>query len=157
MDNTELGAEYSATRPEKLSVTSAFTRRRFVGACSVTLASLFLPRRAFGEMTNPRPHPTPRPGITGEHVLTPAQLAEHPKLIPLFDSIREIPQIVDGIRCNCGCTNPPKFYSLLSCYGGDGMARDCLVCQGQGRLAARLHSEGKTLDQIRAAIDAKFG
>ncbi|MBA3343531.1 MAG: hypothetical protein H0T48_17075 [Gemmatimonadaceae bacterium] len=80
-----------------------------------------------------------------------------PKLIPLFDSIREIPQVVDGLRCNCGCTNPPEFYSLLSCYEGKGMARDCIVCQGQGRLAVRLHKEGKSLDQIRAAIDAKFG
>ncbi len=51
--------------------------------------------------------------------------------------------------------NPPEFYSLLSCYEGKGMARDCIVCQG--RLAVRLHKEGKSLDQIRAAIDAKFG
>lgn len=136
---------------------TALTRRRFLAACSTVGAALLFPRRAFGASTNPKPHPTPRPGITGEKVLSHAQLAEHEKLIPLFDSIRAIPQVVDGIRCNCGCTNPPKFYSLLSCYEGDGMARDCLVCQGQGRLAARLHGEGKTLDEIRAAIDAKFG
>jgi porphobilinogen deaminase len=36
------------------------------------------------------------------------------------------------------------------------MARDCVICQGQGRLAVRLHKEGKSLDQIRSAIDAKF-
>lgn len=99
----------------------------------------------------------PRPGITGANVLTDKQLANSPELIPLFNSIRDIPQIVDGIRCNCGCTNPPEFYSLLSCYEGKGMARDCIICQGQGRLAVRLHKEGKSLDQIRAAIDAKFG
>ena len=34
------------------------------------------------------------------------------------------------------------------------MARDCVVCQGQGRLAVRLHKEGKTLAEIREAIDA---
>jgi hypothetical protein len=32
-----------------------------------------------------------------------------------------------------------------------------MICQGQARLAFRMHGEGKTLDQIRTAIDAKFG
>ena len=137
---------------------SMLTRRRFVNACSLAAAALFLPRRAFGASFVPKPgHPTPRPGITGDNVLSKAQLADYPKLVPLFDSIRAIPEVVDGIRCNCGCTNPPKFYSLLSCYEGEGMARECRVCQGQGQLAARLHREGKTLDEIRVAIDAKFG
>ena len=101
-------------------------------------------------------HPDPRPGITGKNVLTKEQLAKTPELIPLFDGIRGIPEIADGIRCNCGCTNPPELRSLLSCYEGRGMARDCVICQGQGRLAIRLHKEGKTLNEIRAAIDAKF-
>jgi hypothetical protein len=90
-------------------------------------------------------------------VLAAEQLTDRPKLVSLFDSIRKIPEVIDGIRCNCGCTNPPDFYSLLSCYEAQGMARDCSICQGQGRLAVRLHGEGKSLDEIRAAIDAKFG
>jgi hypothetical protein len=139
----------------------AFSRRHFLGACSAAIATLLIPRApAFAAgrpVRSAGPHPTPRPGITGEKVLTKEQLASKPKLIPLFDSIREIPEVVDGIRCNCGCTNPPEFYSLLSCYEGNGMASSCGVCQGQGRLAVRLHKEGKSLDEIRAAIDAKFG
>jgi len=103
------------------------------------------------------PHPTPRPGITAAKVLTREQLEDSPQLIPLFDSIREIPEIVDGIRCNCGCADVEGFYSLLSCYEGDAMARACPICQGQGRMAARLHKDGRTLDQIRAAIDARYG
>lgn len=103
------------------------------------------------------PHPKPRPGITGAKVLTAAQLKDHPKLVPLFDSVRKIPQIIDGIRCNCSCGQPPRMYSLLSCYEGDAMAQECAVCQGQGKLAARLHAEGKTLAEIRGAVDAKFG
>jgi hypothetical protein len=137
------------------------SRRHFLGACSAAVATLLIPGRvasaAGRRLGVPGPHPTPRAGITGEHVLTKEQLASKPKLIPLFDSVREIPEVVDGIRCNCGCTNPPEFYSLLSCYEGKGMAQSCGVCQGQGRLAVRLHKEGKTLDEIRAAIDAKFG
>ena len=64
---------------------------------------------------------------------------------------------MDGIRCNCGCAGQPGFYSLLSCYEGDAMARLCPICQGEGRLAARLHKEGKTLAEIRVAVDAQFG
>lgn len=135
---------------------TVLNRRRFLGACSAAVASLIVPYRTAWARSAP-PHPAPRPGITGANILTDKQLANSPKLIPLFNSIREIPQVVDGIRCNCGCTNPPEFYSLLSCYEGKGMARDCSICQGQGRLAVRLHKEGKSLDQIRVAIDAKFG
>jgi hypothetical protein len=31
------------------------------------------------------------------------------------------------------------------------------VCQGQARLAYRQFKSGKTLNQIRAAIDARYG
>jgi len=36
------------------------------------------------------------------------------------------------------------------------MARGCLICQGEGRLAYRRWKEGQSLDQIRRAIDARF-
>lgn len=139
------------------------SRRRFLAASSAALAALLLPRRpSLAWALAPRratiSHPTPRRGITAAKVLTRAQLADSPKLIPLFDSVRAIPEVVDGIRCNCGCAELPGFYSLLSCYEGkEAMARSCVICQGQGRLAARLHKQGKTLDQIRAAVDARFG
>ena len=75
----------------------------------------------------------------------------------IFQAVRQIPEIVDGIRCQCGCADLPGFYSLLSCYESAGMARICVICQGEARLALRLHQGGKTLDQIRAAIDARYG
>jgi hypothetical protein len=102
-------------------------------------------------------HPEPRPGITAANVLGHEQLASAPHAIDVFDQVREIPQIVDGIRCQCGCADLPGFYSLLSCYESEGMARWCDICQGEGRLAHRLHKSGKSLDEIRAAIDARFG
>ena len=135
---------------------SSLTRRRFFGTCSASIAALVVPRRITWAQS-PGQHPTPRPGITGASVLTKEQLADTPKLVPLFDSVRQIPEVVDGIRCQCGCANPPTYYSLLSCYEGDAMAKHCPLCQGQGNLVVRLHKEGKSLDQIRAAIDAKFG
>jgi hypothetical protein len=102
-------------------------------------------------------HPKPRPGIDASHVLPRDRLGDHPSAAEAFDMVRQIPQVVDGIRCHCGCAENPDYYSLLSCYEGDGMAQDCHICQGQGRLAYRLHRQGKTLDEIRAAIDAKYG
>ena len=131
------------------------TRRQFVTAVAASLAPLLIPVEKARALTR-APHPTPRRGITGAKVLSREELSKTPKLVSLFDSVRGIPQIVDGIHCNCGCTNPPEYYSLLSCFEGRGMARDCAICQGQARLVVRLHKEGKSLDEIRAAVDAKF-
>ncbi|MDH5588829.1 MAG: PCYCGC domain-containing protein [Gemmatimonadota bacterium] len=101
-------------------------------------------------------HPEPRAGIDASKVLTSDQLV-NPAVAPIFDMVREIPQIADGIRCNCGCAELEGFYSLLSCYEAGGMAQFCEICQGQATLAYRRHQEGQTLDRIRNAIDARFG
>jgi hypothetical protein len=146
----------------------AENRRRFlhrgIGAL-LTLAGLAhaRPLEATGVVRTARrrpyggPHPTPRPGIDASKVLTRDKLTENPKAEPVFDMVRKIPQVVDGIRCQCGCAELPEFYSLLSCYEADGMAQHCVICQGEAKLAFRMHEQGKTLDQIRAAIDEKFG
>lgn len=76
---------------------------------------------------------------------------------PIFDLVRQIPEVVDGIRCNCGCAELEGFYSLLSCYEEHGMAQYCVICQGQAKLTYRLHKEGWSLNGIRASIDAAFG
>jgi hypothetical protein len=141
------------------------SRRAFIatglGAFATLLASSVVARAhsracAHGSLTR-GPNPEPRAGITGAKVATTEQLADVAALIPLFDSVRVMPEIADGIRCHCGCADLPGYRSLLSCYeGGDAMARECKTCQGQARLAARLHKSGKSLDEIRAAIDAKF-
>jgi len=138
------------------------SRRRFLGGCGAALAALvFRVRPASasrrGAIHRTGPHPTPRAGITASKVLTKEQLGEHKSAIPVFDQVREIPEIVDGIRCQCGCAELPGHYSLLSCYEGDAMAQSCSVCQGQAKLAYRLHKEGKTLDEIRTAIDVRYG
>lgn len=148
-----------------MSTTSppAETRRRFLGhavGALLALGGLAHARRAGAAtpMHRPRtgPHPTPRPGIDASKVLTREQLTEHPSAAPVFDMVRQIPQVADGIRCQCGCAELPEFYSLLSCYEADGMAQHCVICQGEAKLAFRMHQQGKSLDEIRAAIDAKF-
>lgn len=133
------------------------SRRGFVAWCAGV--AVLLPGRRLWAGVRPRggPHPSPRPGITAANVLTHEQLADAPHVIDIFDHVREIPEIVDGIRCQCGCADTEGFYSLLSCYESEGMARFCEICQGEGRLAYRLHKAGESLDDIRAAIDARFG
>lgn len=137
------------------------SRRHFLalvgGSLAVGLAGA-RPAWAASPRTTAGPgHPTPRPGITAANVLPDSELTDFPGAMPAFVAVREIPQIADGIRCHCGCADLPGFYSLLSCYEGAGMARMCDICQGQGRLAARLFKSGKTLDEIRAAVDARYG
>jgi hypothetical protein len=134
-------------------------RREFLGyAVAVLFAGQGVrsDQRLPGRATTPMPHPDPRPGIDGSKVLTREQLADFPNAVSAFDQVREIPQVVDGIRCSCGCASREGFYSLLSCYEGEGMARHCEVCQGTGRLAYRLHRQGKTLQEIRDAVDVRF-
>ena len=141
------------------------SRRTFIAAGCTALATFVVPAalaqaRTPGarDVRDPKPHPDPRPGITGEKVATKEQLAATPALISVFDSVRAMPEIADGIRCRCGCADSPGYRSLLTCYeGADAMARECRTCQGEAKLAARLEKEGKSLDEIRAAIDAKFG
>ena len=101
-------------------------------------------------------HPTPRPGVNASKVLRSEALDGRKDVIEAFDLVRQIPQVMDGIRCYCGCAELPESYSLLSCFEGDGMARHCAVCQGEARLAYRLHRSGRTLDEIRTAIDERY-
>ena len=104
------------------------------------------------------PHPDPRPGIDASHLPPVETVRSHRHAVAAFDEGRTIPEILDGIRCQCGCASEAGMRSLLSCYeGADAMALECDICQGEVRLAYRLHGEGQTLDQIRAAIDARYG
>ena len=102
-------------------------------------------------------HPDPRPGIDGSNVLTGEQLAGFGYLVDVYDGIRAIPQIADGILCMCGCAGQTGMRSLLSCYESSRMALGCQICQAEGRMVVRYHDEGRTLDKIRAAITARYG
>lgn len=102
-------------------------------------------------------HPDPRPDYTADKVLKADQLGGDAQLIALFDEVRKIPQIVDGIRCSCGCAELPGFYSLLTCFEGDNsMSKWCPICIGLGSFVVRLHGRGRTLAQIREAVDARY-
>lgn len=136
------------------------TRREFLSALAGALVAVAAGARsavagvrAPGE---PFTHPDPRPGIDASKVLTADRLA-NPSAAPVYEMVREIPEVVDGIRCHCGCAELDGYYSLLTCYEEQGMAQFCDICKGQAREAYRLHEKGKGLKAIRTAIDARFG
>ena len=141
---------------------TTFSRRRILQGLPAFVAALMLapPRWILAQSAPVRGRvggpPDPRPGIDASNVLTAEDLADVPDVIPIFDAVREIPHIVDGLRCYCGCADAPGYRSLLSCFESYGMAIACDDCLGQARLAHRRWQEGQSLDQIRRAIDARF-
>jgi hypothetical protein len=138
---------------------SSLDRRRFLAGVLALLLPAgagAAPRCPRARRAPPPPHPAPRPNVDASRVLTRAQLGDHAEAAEVFDLVRRIPRVADGIRCTCGCAELPGYRSLLSCFEGDGMARHCEVCQGQARLAHDLHAAGRPLAVIRLAIDRRF-
>jgi hypothetical protein len=131
---------------------SALSRRRFLFALA-SLTALPRPARA---LRVPLAHPDPRKGITAAKVLKAGEL-HTPEAAEYFEMARQIPQVLDGIRCQCGCAVLEGYRSVLSCFEGDGMAQHCQICQGEVKLAYQMHKDGKTLAAIRAAVDKEFG
>jgi len=99
-------------------------------------------------------HPAPREGITAAKVLADADVPM--KYKDAYDAAREFPAILDGLYCHCDCAERDGLYSLLACYE-TRMPQSCGICSGEGRLAGRLARRGKSLDEIRAAIDKEYG
>ena len=138
------------------------SRRTFLRSLPGVAASLALaarPLRAAGRRHEfASDHPEPRPGIDASGVLSADELKADDvpgETIALYDAVREMPEVADGLACYCGCMLVGNR-SLLTCYGETGMARSCMICQGEARLAHRRWKEGQSLDQIRRAIDARF-
>src|SRR5256885_13522358 len=107
------------------------TRRHFLAVLPLLLlpsaASGMFARARRAGLKGPRPHPEPRAGITAARVLPDAKLTDK-SAAPVYAMVRRIPQVVDGIRCSCGCADLEGFYSLLSCYEAGGMAQQCVIC-----------------------------
>lgn len=99
-------------------------------------------------------HPTPRDGITAEKVLPDEELPERARAA--YAAAREIPKVLDGLYCHCDCGERDTLRSLLSCFE-TRMPTSCGICREEALMALRLHRDGKTLDEIRAAVDRRYG
>jgi hypothetical protein len=99
-------------------------------------------------------HPAPRADITAGNVVRPDAVPERAR--DAYAVAARIPAVLDGIFCHCECHDRDGRRSLLECFHDD-MASTCGICQGQARMAGELHAAGKSLDEIRNAIDRRWG
>ena len=100
-------------------------------------------------------HPAPRPGITAARVL-PADSVQGERAREVYTMAARIPSLLDGLYCHCDCHERDGLRSLLECFHSE-MASSCGICQGQARLAYEMQQDGKSLSQIRKAIDDDYG
>jgi hypothetical protein len=110
-------------------------------------------------MTPPRkgfPHPDPRPGITGENVLSESDISERRRVREAYAAARTHPELFDGVYCACECDKSMGHRSLLSCFESR-QAIGCMACREEAELVARLARDGKSLAEIRLAVDEEFG
>jgi uncharacterized protein with PCYCGC motif len=100
-------------------------------------------------------HPEPRPGITAERVLPDVAIPRMPGALEAYAAARAVPAVLDGVYCHCDCSKHAGHRSLLTCFQSDHGAY-CDICMGEAMLAAQLAGRGTSLQDIRAAIDARF-
>jgi len=126
-------------------------------AAAGVLAAL-QPRGARALLVKPLPHPDPRPGITSEHVLSLEQVGKRKSaVIDAYEYARTYPEIFDGIYCTCDCAKGKLGHrSLLACYEST-QPTGCGACQEEGDFVGKLAAEGKSLADIRAAVDKEYG
>ena len=138
------------------------SRRRFLGGLGLASLAGLVPRPSGLSAQGPdrahTVHPEPREGIDASGVLPRSAVEAYGREVAdIYDMVREMPHIADGIGCSCGCAALPGYRSLLTCYHEGGMAMGCVICQGTARLVHRRFKEGQDLDRIRRAVDARFG
>ena len=123
---------------------------RYIGVvlgAIVLVLSLMTVRRA-----NAAHHPTPREGLTHEHVQSATAYAQHPRIAEVYEQAAAIPHVLDGLYCYCDCSKHSGHRSLLTCFHDDHGA-GCGVCLSEAALAYQMTQEGKSLKEIRKAID----
>ena len=124
----------------------------WLGGGAVVVALMIVPTLGSGEGA---PHPEPREHITHDHVAPAARYASYPRVSQTYALVAEVPHLIDGIYCYCACSEHSGHYSLLDCYEDDHAAR-CDVCLSEAEMAHRMHRDGKSLEEIRTAIDRLY-
>lgn len=103
---------------------------------------------------DPVKHPDPRPDVTAERVLPEEKVPK--KHREAYQGARDYPETFDGVFCHCDCAERDGRRSLLSCFESE-MPFTCSVCTGEAKVVAKLRKEGKGLEEIRKAVDERYG
>lgn len=101
-------------------------------------------------------HPASRNGVTSSAVAPSARYAAVPAIAAVYDMAAQIPEVLDGLYCHCDCSKHSGHRSLLTCFGDDHGA-GCDVCLGEAELAFGMTREGRSLKDIRLAVDRLYG
>jgi hypothetical protein len=123
-----------------------------VGVLGVALVGIWL---GFGPQGRSH-HPEPRAEITGETVLPAARYASYPRVSAVYEQAAEIAAVLDGLYCYCDCSRHSGHRSLLTCFESDHGAA-CDVCMTEAAVAHRMTQDGRSLEEIREAIDEFYG
>ncbi|HEX8320415.1 PCYCGC motif-containing (lipo)protein [Longimicrobium sp.] len=99
-------------------------------------------------------HPAPREGISGQGVLSGEVVPSSAR--DAYTIAARIPSILDALYCHCDCHERDELRSLLECFE-NRMATTCGICQSEARMAGEMHADGKSLEEIRKAIDDRYG
>jgi hypothetical protein len=144
-------ADRPAKKEERRQMT--ISRRDFVQRLAASaLAAALLPRVASG--AGKLKHPDPRPGITSAKVLADNALPRDHSVRAAYAAARANPEVFDGLRCACGCSDEHR--SLLTCYETK-QPTGCWNCRDIAKLVSGQIEKKKTLPEIRAAVDKKYG
>ena len=132
------------------------TRREALTGLGAFLALALVPRGLSALGRKPFPHPEPRSGISGAAVLAADQLPDRKPLRAAFEYARSHPQTFDGVYCVCECADNMQHRSLLACFESRQPV-GCSECQAQAYFVGQRARHGKTLAEIRDAVDKKWG
>lgn len=74
-----------------------------------------------------------------------------------YQIAEEMPQTLDALYCYCKCKESPTLQhkTLLTCYTSDHAAK-CGICMHEAEMAADLTKQGRSIPEIRAAVDAFY-
>lgn len=101
-------------------------------------------------------HPAPRPGITPAKVVPQSLVPRTPGANEAYAAAREAAATLDGVYCYCDCSKHAGHRSLLTCFESEHGAY-CDICMDEAMLASGMAKQGKSLMDIRTAIDRQFG
>jgi hypothetical protein len=102
-------------------------------------------------------HPEPRANAedAGAGVMPPSMFSYSPRIMQAYQAARAVPATLDGLYCYCQCNEHMGHRSLLICFHSQHGA-GCDVCIDEAVQAHEMVQQGRTLADIRAAIDVAF-
>ena len=125
-------------------------------------SGMFYVASHFRPTTSARPHPTqvpvyfkrPADAMPFPPTLDPSQF-QISNIREAYSVTKGIPDVLVQQPCYCYCQRI-GHRSLLDCFASLH-ATTCTVCIKEARLAGQLHRQGKSAEEIRAAIIQKEG